>query len=70
MDPLPSFSSNEALAAFELLHVHEYHIAVQALGIGSTYNFVFQNILPRVTEMENQHNLLVARVVHLLGNRC
>ena len=65
MDSLPTFSSNEALAAFELLHVHEYHLAVQALGLGSTYNFVFQSILPRVTEMEKQHNLLVARVVHL-----
>ena len=65
MDPLPSFSSDEALVAFELLHVHEYHLAVQALGMRSTYNFVFENILPRVTEMEKQHNLLVARVVHL-----
>ena len=68
MDSLPTFSSNEALVAFNMLHVHEYHLAVQALGLGSTYNFVFENILPRVTEMEkmqNKLNLLCARVVHL-----
>ena len=62
-----AFSSDEALAAFELLHVHEYHLAVQGLGLNATYNFVFENILPRLAslEMEMQHmrNQLTARVV-------